>query len=87
MRLIEGYGAVRVRGPVRPHIDPMLSSLFEVEEHPASEDAEKYRVAECDDGVLYHGNVDKEAVPYNGEYRDEDSSKRSESQAQARSGM
>ena len=30
------YGAVGVRGPVRPDVDTMLSGLFEIEEHAAA---------------------------------------------------
>ena len=50
LRLVKLYRAVGVRAPVCPNIDPMLGSLLEVEEHPASEDAEKRWTAEGSNG-------------------------------------
>ena len=40
---------MRIRGPVRPGIDPMLRSFLEVEEQVATKDAEKRRVPKSSD--------------------------------------
>ena len=47
--LVEAHGAEsapRIRRPVRPDIDAMLGSLFEVEEYTAPEYAEQRRAPE-----------------------------------------
>ena len=72
LRLIKVYRSVGVRAPVRPNVDPMLGSLLEVEEHPASEDAEKCRTAEGEDYIRYHRVADLKSVPYDGENRNKD---------------
>ena len=39
--------AVRIRRPVRADVHSMLRSLFQVEEHAASENAQERRASEC----------------------------------------
>ena len=74
LRLVEVDCTVGVRAPIRPDIDPVLGSFLEVEEHAASEDAEKRWTAEGEDYIRYHRIVDIQSVPYDSEYYDEDNS-------------
>ena len=53
-RIIKAYSAVRVRRPIRPGVDSVLGGLHQVEEHPASKDAEKCRTADRADDTLHH---------------------------------
>ena len=53
LRLIKVDGAVRVRGPICPGIDTVLVGFLQVEEHAASEDAEKCRITEGVEDAIY----------------------------------
>ena len=76
LRLIKVDGTVGVRAPVRPNVDPMLGSLLEVEEHPASDHAEIRWTAEGADNSFYRRIVERQHVSYDGENRDRDGSER-----------
>ena len=73
-RFVEAHGTVCVRRPVRPDVDPVLSSFLKIEEHMASEDAEERWAPEGKKYGLYRHVIDCNLVTQDYEHSDTDRS-------------